>query len=177
MAIVLDGTTGINSPSLNAGNIVGQVCFFGMTTAPAGFLKANGAAVSRTTYADLFAAIGTTYGTGNGSTTFNLPDMRGEFPRGWDDGRGIDSGRAIGTAQTDAMQGHKHSASRTIVARQGADATFDYRSQIANANDGNLFDLDSIMNAAPVTDGTNGTPRTAQETRPRNVALLACIKF
>ena len=70
----------------------GAVIFVAMDTAPSGYLKANGDAISRTTYADLFTAIGTTFGVGDGSTTFNLPDMRGEFARRWDDGRGVDSG-------------------------------------------------------------------------------------
>lgn len=80
-------------------------------TAPAGWLLCDGSAVSRTTYAALFAAIGEAYGTGDGSTTFNLPDMRGEFLRGWDNGRGIDSGRALGSAQSGQNQSHSHSGS------------------------------------------------------------------
>ena len=80
------------------------VLYFAGQTAPVGWLKANGAAVSRTAYAALFAAIGTTYGAGDGSTTFNLPDLRGEFMRGWDDGRGIDHGRVLGSAQGDAIR-------------------------------------------------------------------------
>lgn len=91
--------------------------------APAGYLLANGAAVSRTTYATLFTAIGTTYGTGDGSTTFNLPDARGQFLRGLDNGRGVDASRALGTTQAsqnlshthtgtvDAGGGHSHTAS------------------------------------------------------------------
>ena len=78
-------------------------------TAPAGWLLCDGSAVSRTTYAALFAAVGTAYGTGDGSTTFNLPDMRGEFLRGWDNGRGIDSGRALGSSQNGQNQSHAHS--------------------------------------------------------------------
>jgi microcystin-dependent protein len=84
--------------------ITGQVAYFAVSSAPTGWLKANGALVSRTTYATLFAAVGTTFGVGDGSTTFALPDMRGEFPRGWDDGRGVDSGRVFGSAQLDQMQ-------------------------------------------------------------------------
>lgn len=68
----------------------GTVIAFASSTAPTGYLKANGALISRTTYASLFAAIGTTFGAGDGSTTFALPDLRGYFPRGWADGRGID---------------------------------------------------------------------------------------
>lgn len=89
----------------------GTVADFAGSSAPAGWLKANGAAVSRTAYAALFAAIGTTYGAGNGSTTFNLPDFRGEFRRGLDDGRGIDTGRALGSSQADTLKSHTHYAS------------------------------------------------------------------
>jgi microcystin-dependent protein len=80
----------------------GTVIYTARSTAPTGYLKANGAAVSRTTYATLFSAIGTTYGGGDGSTTFNLPDLRGEFVRGLDDGRGVDTSRTLGSSQGDA---------------------------------------------------------------------------
>jgi microcystin-dependent protein len=56
---------------------------FAASTIPTGWLECNGAAVSRTTYSALFAVIGTTWGNGNGVTTFNLPETRGLFPRGW----------------------------------------------------------------------------------------------
>lgn len=82
----------------------GAVFHMATATVPAGYLEYNGQAVSRTTYATLFAVVGTTYGAGDGSTTFNLPDLRGEFIRGWDHGRGVDSGRAIATYQADALQ-------------------------------------------------------------------------
>lgn len=65
-------------------------------TAPDGWLLCHGQAVSRTTYADLFAAIGTTYGSGDGSTTFNLPDLRGRVAAGKDDMGGSDAGRLSG---------------------------------------------------------------------------------
>jgi len=86
----------------------GAVMSFARSTAPVGWLKANGAAVSRTAYPDLFATIGTTWGAGDGFNTFNLPDLRGEFIRGWDDGRGVDSGRVIGTRQDQSIQSHSH---------------------------------------------------------------------
>jgi len=127
----------------------GAVFYFATSTAPTGYLKANGAAVSRTTYADLFAAVGTTYGSGDGSTTFNLPDLRGEFLRGWDDSRGVDSGRTFGSSQAQATQNLDGTTSLLTV--YGGDAEY----QFTNT------DVD-----------TNVT-----ETRPRNVALLACIKY
>lgn len=89
----------------------GAVMTFPMAVAPAGYLKANGAAVSRLAYADLFSAIGTLHGSGNGTDTFNVPDLRGEFIRGWDDGRGVDVGRVIGSSQSDDNKPHAHGAS------------------------------------------------------------------
>lgn len=89
-------------------NEVGKVVAFAKSSAPSGFLKCNGAAVSRTTYAALYAAIGTTFGSGDGSTTFNVPDLRGEFVRGWDDARGIDSGRTFGSWQDGQNVSHTH---------------------------------------------------------------------
>lgn len=142
----------------------GAVVHVAQNTAPSGFVKANGAAISRTTYATLFAAIGTTFGVGDGSTTFNVPDLRAEFIRGWDDSRGVDSGRGFGTAQTDAFQGHYHSGVQVFVNTGLGGGTGGVQTTTSNTG-------------APVTDGTNGTPRTAAETRPRNVALLACIKY
>ena len=86
----------------------GTVSMFARSTSPIGWVKANGAALSRTSYATLFAAIGTTFGVGDGSTTFNIPDLRGEFLRTWDDSRGIDAGRAFGSAQIEALKSHAH---------------------------------------------------------------------
>lgn len=60
----------------------GSILMFGGTTAPTGWLLCNGSAVSRTTYATLFTAIGTNYGVGDGSSTFNLPDLQGRMPVG-----------------------------------------------------------------------------------------------
>lgn len=75
------------------------------------YLICDGRPVSRTEYADLFAVIGTTWGIGNGSTTFNLPDMRGVVPRGFDNGRGFDPGRSFASTQADEIKQHGHSGS------------------------------------------------------------------
>lgn len=170
------GTTGLTNvaSTLNVNGdiaatpLVGQVSFFAMNTAPTGWLKCNGATVSRTTYAKLFAVIGTTYGAGNGTTTFSLPDLRGEFMRGWDDSRGIDSGRGFASAQLDAFQGHKHSISNNT-GRDGGGGSTDRGS--------GTFTWGQAVVGNPTTDGANGAPRSDNETRPRNVALLACIKY
>jgi microcystin-dependent protein len=78
------------------GAITGEGKLWFTGTAPNGWLLCNGAAVSRTTYADLFAVIGTTFGTGDGSTTFNIPDFRGRVPAGVDEGTFTSLGTTLG---------------------------------------------------------------------------------
>lgn len=89
---------------------VHAVAYDASLVAPEGYLYCGGAAVSRTTYAGLFAVLGTAWGVGDGSTTFNLPDFRGRFLRGWDDSAGRDAARAIATYQTNANKSHTHTA-------------------------------------------------------------------
>lgn len=161
----------------------GAVMYFARDTAPAGWLKANGAEVSRTTYAALFNSIGTTFGAGNGSTTFNLPDLRGEFLRGWDDGRGIDAGRSFAGAQGGQVQSHAHTMSgagahshtysapiwsNNTLNKQGGDQ------HLIGANFQGLttYGTSAVGDHSHTINATGGN-----ETRPRNVALLACIKF
>jgi microcystin-dependent protein len=143
----------------------GAVQYFAMDTEPSGWLKADGSAVSRSTYSSLFSAIGTTFGNGDGSSTFNLPDLRGEFLRGWDDGREIDDGRSFGSFQEDEIKSHTHSTN--------ADRDFGLYgmplSSVTTNPEGN--DLRIGFRDASV-NSTGG-----DETRPRNIALLACIKF
>lgn len=154
------------------------------TTVPAGWLLCDGSAVSRITYATLFATIGVTHGSGNGSTTFNLPDYRGRFLRGVDGtaNRDVDkasraamaaggaTGNNVGSVQTDALQGHNHRI--YFFANQGV-------------NPGNADDLTSnaFFNASQdfavreaITDGVHGTPRISSETRPTNANVAFIIK-
>ena len=93
----------------------GSTQMFAGTSAPRGWLIADGRAVSRTTYAALFAVIGTTYGSGDGSTTFNLPDMRGVVVRGVDRGRNLDPSRVQGSYQGDLFASHAHNNTATSV--------------------------------------------------------------
>ena len=88
-------------------SFTGLIAFYPSASIPTGWLYCDGAAYSRTTYAELFAKIGTTYGAGNGSTTFNIPDLRGYFIRGWDGVRGFN------TVQTGAVGTHTHTLSGT----------------------------------------------------------------
>ncbi len=151
-----DGKRLLNVDDLSGMIPSGAVLYFAGRNAPTGWLKANGAAVSRSTYAALFAAIGTTYGTGDGRSTFNLPDMRGEFVRGWDDGRGVDNGRALGSAQADEFKAHTHGG----VPQRAGDSD--------RGGSVSWFSIDGIGQ----TEAAGGS-----ETRPRNIALLACIKI
>jgi microcystin-dependent protein len=153
----------------------GTVIWTARNTAPTGYLKADGTAVSRTTYAALFSAIGTTFGAGNGSTTFNVPDLRGEFIRGWDDGRGVDSGRTFASAQSQNYQSHTHAVT---------DPGHSHTVESNNATGGNYSGGGNSSNLGPyygTNTGSNTTGISIQnsggtETRPRNVALLACVK-
>ncbi len=172
--------------------LVGSVAYFATTVIPSGWLRANGATISRTTYNALFARISTTFGAGNGSTTFQIPNLRGEFIRGWTDNRsGVDQGRVFGSSQSDAMQGHNHNIERTGTQRSwwesvgdsGAGRTDDLGGlsplpAVPNSRTRTLNDIASALSATTLeTQGSNGAPRVATETRSRNVALLACIKF
>ncbi|VBB09719.1 Hypothetical protein LUCI_5017 [Lucifera butyrica] len=148
----------------------GAIQYFARETAPDGWLKADGSAVSRTQYADLFAAVGTMFGAGDGSTTFNLPDLRGEFIRGFDDGRGVDSNRILGSSQSDATKTHYHQIESNYN---------DYYAGTGNGGPfrltGNDGDTSVDGHADFYTNTENSTGGT--ETRPRNMALLACIKY
>lgn len=246
--IGLDGVTAIQeltgflSGSVTGTQHAGEICLFAQNTAPDGFLKANGAAVSRTAYATLFAelyksatvttpvaspgvvnwtahgrsvndpirftttgalptglVVGTTYyvisaglatdsfrlaatpggaainftgatsgvhtgihapwGIGDGSTTFNVPDLRGEFIRVWDDARGVDVARVFGSSQADEIKSHTHTL-------QTDNSTF------FAAGSGAKYATSSGDAALDVSGSTGGA-----ETRPRNVAMLACIKY
>ncbi len=112
-----DNTSDVNKPISTAVQAAidalkadrrGTIYANSLNTPRPGSLACDGTAVSRTTYAALFALIGTTWGAGDGSTTFNLPDLRGEFLRGIDNGRGVDTSRGFATAQTSQNASHAH---------------------------------------------------------------------
>jgi len=163
---------------------IGAVMAFAMNSSPTGWLECDGSAISRTTYNKLFLKIGTTFGVGDGSTTFNIPDLRGYFVRGWANGGSIDSGRVFGSAQLDAFQGHWHkigydgtaTGSGARFSTAGAGRTW-AELNTANPPPGLATEGVPLRSQNSTTDGTNGTPRTAAETRPVNVALMYCIKY
>lgn len=159
----------------------GMVMAFPVETPPNGWLVCNGQAVSRTTYSALFALIGTTYGAGNGSTTFNLPDCRGYFIRGLDLGRGVDTDRALGSNQTDEVKAHTHTGTTT----EAGAHTHSY--SVVGISSGSQLSSGSGWGPVGVADTTgSGGAHThtltvsstgGTESRPKNIALVWCIKF
>lgn len=160
----------------------GAITAFGAATPPDGWLICDGSAISRTTYAKLFAVIGTNFGAGNGSESFNLPDLRGRFLRGWDNGVGRDPdsssrtemnpggnvGDLVGSVQNDAFQSHRHSLTFTSMLNMGA----------AGSQDRNPGDRTIQTNAVGnPTTGSGGTIRVSTETRPQNANIIFIIKY
>ena len=154
----------------------GAIMDFARQTPPPGWLICNGAEVQRAQYPALFAAIGTIWGTGNGNSTFNLPDFRGEFRRGADLGRGVDPGRVFATPQADQLRLHGHPYAQKI----GAEASTQSNTNGAGLVNGSVHPTPTIRPAhtgAPSGAGTELIGGTGgSETRPRNIAVLTCIK-
>lgn len=154
-------------PSSSTGVPVGALIARMTSTVPGGFLECDGSAVSRTTYSALFGVIATSYGDGDGISTFNLPDLRGQFLRGYDNGAGNDpdaasrtdrgdgtTGDAVGTKQADQLKSHFHSGvlSSSTSAEGGANSR--------------------TYNQTRVNTGATG----GNETRPVNISVMWCIK-
>jgi microcystin-dependent protein len=140
------------------GSPVGSIVYFAASAAPVGWFQCNGAVLDKTIYVDLFNVIGYSYG-GSGNQ-FLLPDLRGQFLRGWDNGRGVDAGRSFGSSQLDEFKAHNHTS--TFIRDRSSGATGN-----AVLGDEDYYGLQNVN-----TNTVGGT-----ETRPRNVALLPCIKY
>ena len=154
----------------------GAVMPFAQNAAPAGWLTADGSAVSRSTYSALYAVLLTTYGAGDGSTTFNLPDLRGIFVRG-SDSQTISGTTYSGTyaaKQQDAFKTHNHAVtdpghSHNIQYYQSTGGgTAAANAQVINS---------AIGVTASATTGITINNTGDTETRPANIALRYCIKF
>ena len=155
----------------------GSVFSFATSTVPTGYLECNGAAVSRSTYASLFSAISTTWGVGDGSSTFNLPDLRGQFVRGWDNSAGVDSGRSFASSQSDQNKSHNHSINDSghnhTIGNWGGNfgggsGALTFRNDVSGTN-GSIIQ-NSTTGISIQNDG--GT-----EVRVKNYALMYVIKF
>ena len=187
-----------------AGVPTGSVFCLAVDTVPTGYVKCNGASYSRTgTYAALFAVIGTTYGAVDGNS-FNVPDLRGEFIRGFDDGRGVDSGRSINDPQGGQNLQHNHTASSSVSdpghfhhsfklgnagqsrfnSTLSSNVTPASGTGAANLNEGyNIVSRSEEADVGKTSSKTTGvsvntnTDNQGSEARPRNIAMLYIIKI
>lgn len=167
-AEALTDTGGNGHPYEELATPPGAVMHFALEDCPAGWIKANGAIAARASFPALYAAIGDTFGAGDGSTTFGLPDLRGEFVRGLDDGRGVDTDRGLGTGQAHDW--------KTFSAAGFGNGTYTH---------GDVWIPKSGYNTTYPFGGYWSAPGnllrfrwdTTSEIRPRNIALLACIKI
>lgn len=153
-------------------SVAGDVKISAASAVQSGWLECDGSVRVRATYPALFAAIGTTYNTGGeAGTDFRLPDLRGEFVRGWDHGRGVDAGRAIGSGQLDALQNITGTLGAVNGGGEGASGAF-----VADGVPFNHISAGVVGTDASWTFDASRVARTAAETRPRNVAMMYVIK-
>lgn len=156
--------------------ITGSISIWSTNTAPSGYLECDGSAVSQTTYAALFAVLGTIWGPATGGN-FTLPDFRGYFPRGWAHGGSIDSGRAFASTQADAYLNHSHSVidpGHTHVVPVGSFTNSGSTITGASATSTGTATPSPNTSTTGVTVDTSTTGGT--ETRPINVAVMYIIK-
>lgn len=140
----------------------GSIQPYGGGVVPDGWMACDGSPISRSTYSNLFLAIGTSWGVGDGSTTFNLPDLRGQFLRGLDTTGTVDPDgltRTVGSSQSDEFKEHSHTLSE--LNKGGGETT------ATSANITTLSQADAVTG----TDLEGGA-----ETRPKNMAVNYMIK-
>ncbi|WP_454839726.1 phage tail-collar fiber domain-containing protein [Pseudomonas hormoni] len=140
---------------------VGAMVAFPKATVPPGFLEIDGSVQSIATYPDLAAYLGTAFNQGNeGAGNFRLPESRGEFLRGWDHGRGVDVGRAMGSYQLDQFKSHTH----------------DYDNMQGGGTPNSVSDTVAAMGDSSAQSGHVTGASGGVETRPRNLAVMWCLK-
>ncbi len=183
---VSDLTTEIGGGGGGAAVATGIVQIWTTITPPLGYLECNGAAVGRTGFPDLFALIGVTYGAGNGSTTFNVPDYRGEFLRGWAHGTTNDPDKASRTNRGDGVTGDNIGTKQSSVFKAHLHGLF------GTSKTGNHSGIGRVNGRAigatssefepqfrTILAGTGGDVMSTEggsETRPRNVNVMYIIK-
>lgn len=149
---------------------IGSIKQWGSNSIPSNWMICDGSPISRATYSQLFAIVGTTYGVGDGSTTFNLPDFRAASAVGSGTSTGYTQNETInlGSKNDDQMQGHTHQTSQAPESQGGTGA-------LRAALTYNGTDLLN-SNGPPVVSGSNGTPRTGNTTRGKVVGVHYIIK-
>jgi len=174
----VDPTNAANRPHIWMewhGVLPGTVIEWRSETLPEGYVENDGAEISRADYRRIFGAIGTVHGAGDGSTTFLLPDDRGEFKRGWDHGRGVDSGRDLASHQKGSLLTGNDNTDNQVHGFHSVGST-------RSALGWDSADLSKYVGALPVDGG--GTPRSDLYdsshygvARPRNNAVIYLTKI
>lgn len=171
---------------------------------PQGWLLCDFSTLNRVTYAKLFAAVGTAYGAGDGTTTFNVPELRGEIVRGLDNGRGVDPGRTLASLQAGQNESHSHTGGTTTNGNHSHVANTSYSgththpttivqgsatwlvggggTAIGNVNtttgsDGNHYHTVSVNTAGDHSHSFTTAAQGGNEARMRNVAMNFIIKY
>jgi len=159
----------------------GAVFHFASASAPTGYLVCDGSTIPNgqgtvqgktANFSALYAIVASTYGSAG-----QLPDLRGEFIRGWDGGKGVDSERQFGTFQSDLYKSHKHSIIMSHEVNGGKD-NVGYPAVDGSAP--YVFHSENEPDGSYTQPGGYGNPLYSSggvETRPRNIALLPCIKY
>ena len=185
-----EGYNGSAWGGLASGVPVGTILAHAANTPPTGFLECNGSNISRSTYATLFSTISTTFGVGDGSSTFALPDLRGQFIRGWANTGSTDASRVFGSTQTDQNKNHTHTTDSTTLTggirkiSEGFLAGGSATGVFTKTSDGNNS-VTGSSSTSPVGgvdfDGTHthtiSSSGGGTEARPTNLALMYIIKF
>jgi microcystin-dependent protein len=165
---------------------IGAIYGSARSSTPSGYLLCDGSAVSRTTYANLFSAIGTSFGVGNNSTTFNIPDGRGGTLRGSGTSSGYTQNVTVtlGTKDNDSTQGHRHSISdpgHSHAIHGLNDVQNDGYPTLTGSSTGWTESTAAATTGISIldssSDGTNGNPRMANETKMKNIGINFFIKF
>jgi len=179
---------------------VGQIAYFAGTTVPGGWLEADGSLIPRATYAALWtfaSASGTIqsdanwfangrrgcFSTGDGSTTFRIPDLRGTFIRPWAHGGAIDAGRLCGQDQQGLIANHTHPASSSVNDPGHAHGYQRYNSTVGGGGGSNVwyqigtYNTDWAYTGISVSTTTSNNTGGGGETRPYNIAEMCCISY
>lgn len=157
-----------NTSNLSILDMIGSIQMYAGSTAPNTYWKiCNGSAISRKEFSELYSIIGITYGAGDGTTTFNLPDFQGRSPKGVGTSSGgtdvthVAETVTLALKQNDRMQGHYHAIGGVGASAGGSFTAFASGTGQVNA---------------PITDGTNGTPRTGTITTGKCLGINFIIR-
>ncbi|MCK5617667.1 tail fiber protein [Candidatus Pacearchaeota archaeon] len=156
-----DRITILEGVEVTTGLPAGSVIAWGGLIAPPGYMECDGRLTTQAINPELYAAIGDSFNTGGEvGDQFRVPNLQGEFIRGWDNGRGVDSGRVFGSFQDHLIESHRHFQDGLNLSRGGSVAWYNW--ELGPAGTGTI---------EPYTGNTGGS-----ETRPRNLAMMYCIK-